>query len=351
MDYKFLSLHFEITNKCNLRCKHCYNIKYLENGAKELSTDQVKDVINKAVTLGCEDIGFSGGEPFARKDILELIEYVKDYPIHILTNGLLITEEQLDYINSLGDLLIEFRVSLDGLEAHQKLRGVSYRKVLKKIRMLIDKGFIVTINTMVTKDSILELNDMYELFKEIRIDRWRIDFIFNSGNASNNSIDNEILLGNFERLKELIVKYVEERPDFELDVNKMFRSAFLSSAKHVEYTLSSKPCAYQGALTIRPNGDVSFCPSMERTHGNILKDNIDSIMYSESWKEIAKISVKDLHKKCKECKYMSFCGGGCRADSLYSCGSLYKNCDFTCKLVEYYIEEIEPIINRNLIHN
>lgn len=349
MKNRFLALHFEITNKCNLRCKHCYNIKYLEGNTAELTTREVMTIIDKAINLGCEDIGFSGWEPFARSDILELINYVRDYPIHILSNGLLITEEHLNYINSLGDLLIEFRISLDGLNAHEKLRGVGYEKVIEKIKLLLKKGFVVTINTMVTKDSILELDKMYNIFKEIGIDRWRIDFIFNSGNANTNHIDNEILLNNFDKIKSLIIKYVEEKPDFELDVNKMFRSAFLSSAKHINYTMDSKPCAYQGALTIRPNGAVSFCPSMETTCGNLLNDSIEDITSSIGWKEISDISVKNLHRKCRECKYLYFCGGGCRADSLYDCGSLYKNSDFTCKLVEYYLKEIEPAIESKLV--
>lgn len=349
MRSRFLALHFEITNKCNLRCKHCYNIKYLEDKTHELTTAEVKQIIDKAFQLGCEDIGFSGGEPFARSDILEIIEYVKNYPIHILSNGLLITEQQLDHINSLGDMLLEFRISLDGLHSHEMLRGVSYKKVVEKIKLLIEKGFIVTVNTMLTADSILELNDMYELFKQIGIDRWRIDFIFNSGNANTNHIDNDNLLCNFNEIRDLIIKYVNEKPDFEFDVNKMFRSTFLSSAKPIKYTLTTKPCAYQGALTIRPNGDVSFCPSMETTCGNFLTDNIEKITLSHNWNKIANISVGDLHEQCRKCKYLYFCGGGCRADSLYACGSLYEHSEFTCKLVEYYLEEIEPYIKEKLV--
>lgn len=349
MKNRFLALHFEITNKCNLRCKHCYNIKYLEENSDELATREVKTIIDKAINLGCEDIGFSGGEPFARSDILELIEYVKDYPIHILSNGLLITEEQLDYINSLGDLLIEFRISLDGLDSHKKLRGVEYQEVVEKIKLLLGKGFVVTVNSMVTNDSIFELDKMYHLFKEIGIDRWRLDFIFNSGNAVMNNINNGILISNLDKIKSLMIKYVEERPNFDLDVNKMFRSAFLSSAKHIYYTLDSKPCAYQGALTVRPNGCVSFCPSMESTCGNILNDKIEDIIATKSWLELSNISVKDLHRKCRECEYLYFCGGGCRADSLYDCGSLYQNSDFTCKLVGYYLNEIEPVIRLKLL--
>lgn len=60
MKNRFLALHFEITNKCNLRCKHCYNIKYLEGNTAELTTREVMTIIDKAINLGCEDIGFSG---------------------------------------------------------------------------------------------------------------------------------------------------------------------------------------------------------------------------------------------------------------------------------------------------
>ena len=347
MKKRFLALHFEVTNKCNLRCKHCYNIKYLEGAAQDLTTEEAKIVIDKAIKLGCEDIGFSGGEPFARHDIIELIEYVKGYPIHILTNGLLITEEQLAAIAAMRNIILEFRISLDGLESHCSLRGVAYTEVLKKIMMVLNRDFVVTINTMATDDSISELDKMYSLFKEIGIDRWRIDFIFNSGNAK--SFDKQIK--DLSKIKDLILRYVSERPSFELDINKMFRSAFLRAAKPVTYNLSSKPCGYQGSLTIRPNGDVSFCPSMEIVHGNILRDDIDVIVNSRSWQMIANISVGNLHEKCRGCRYLRFCGGGCRADSLYESGSMYKNSNLTCMLVKYYVDEIEPRILDVLTYN
>lgn len=349
---RFLALHFEMTNKCNLRCKHCYNIDYLNSCNDDLTTEQVKKIIDKSIGLGCSDIGFSGGEPFMRKDILELLEYSKKYPIHILTNGLLLDKEMIKKLNSIEDLVIEFRISLDGLEKHKILRNVDYKKVLNNVKALLDNDYVVTINTMITNYNLDELMTMYELFKDIGIDRWRIDFIFNSGNAVLNELRYENKRKLLNAVKKLIKKYIKERPDFILDINKVFRSSFLDGYEQIYYDLNSKPCEYQGSLTVRPNGNISFCPSLNKTYGNILKDSIEDIVNSDGWREFSNIKVKDLDKKCLECKYMKYCGGGCRADGFYETGSLYGISTFTCDLVEFYVEEILPLIeNENRKNN
>lgn len=348
---RFLALHFEMTNKCNLRCKHCYNIDYLNSNCEDLTTDQIKRIIDKSIELGCQDIGFSGGEPFMRSDIIELLEYSREYPIHVLTNGLLLDSNMIKKLNGIDNLIIEFRISLDGLETHKMLRNIDYKKVLENIKGLLKNEYVVTINTMITNFNLDELLDMYDLFKEIGIDRWRLDFIFNSGNAALNELyykDKDKL---FKTIKRLIKTYIKERPDFIMDINKVFRSSFLDGYSQIYYTLESNPCEYQGSLTVRPNGNVSFCPSLEKTYGNILKDNIDDIVNSEGWKEFSNIKVKDLDKKCLDCKYVKYCGGGCRADGYYETKSLYGISDFTCDLVEFYVKEIIPLIENENSNN
>ncbi len=342
---RFLALHFEMTNKCNLRCKHCYNIKYLDAGNKDLTTEQIKEVIDKSVELGCKDMGFSGGEPFARNDILEIFEYSKKYPIHVLSNGILIDEKMVEKLNGIDDLVIEFRISLDGFEGHDYLRKYDYKKVLKNIENLLENEYVVTVNTMITDNNLDQLIDMYEYFKKINLDRWRLDFIFNSGNALANNIRYNSEGKLFKILLELINRYIEERPEMVMDINKVFRSRFLEYANPMEYDLNTNPCGYQGALTVRPNGDISFCPSLETTYGNILRDDVNDIVNSEKWKEFAEIKVKDLPQKCHECKYLKYCGGGCRADAFYSTNDILGISEFTCELIGFFVDKVLPMIN------
>lgn len=336
---RFNALHFEITNVCNLRCKHCYNIKYLESCNKDLSFDEVKIIIDKALLAGCTDFGISGGEPFMREDILDVLNYVKGYPVHILSNGLLISDEIIEKLN---DHLIEYRISLDGIKSHNLIRGVDSKLVIDRLKALVEAENVVTVNTMITNYNLNELSDMYELMKQLKVDRWRLDFIFDSGNANSNHMVYEDIDTLLKNLKEIIVKYINERPDFELDVNKIFRSSMLEGAKNLIYNLDSYPCEYQGSLTVRPTGDVSFCPSLDIVYGNILVEDLDDIVQKKAWREFETIRVKDI-ERCVACKYMPFCGGGCRADAYYEQGAFFEVSSLTCELVKFAVEEIQPL--------
>lgn len=345
MNKEFTALHFELTNKCNLRCSHCYNIDYLESENIDLSTEEAKIIIDKAKVLGCHFMGFSGGEPFIREDIFELIEYVKEHPIHILTNGMYINDETIRKLSEIGDLIIEFRISVDGLKKHEELRGVSSEVVLENIKSLLKNEYIVTVNTMITNENVHELFDMYNYFKAIKIDRWRLDFIFNQGNAQKNKLIFDFSPEQLTLLVNLVKLYIKEKPEFEMDINKLFRSAVLDDDSPIQFDLNSRPCSYQGSLTVRPTGDVSFCPSLGMTHGNLINDSLDKIFSDKSWNDIVGLKVKDLNATCLECDLLCYCGGGCRSDALYDVNDLYGYSEGTCKVVKVYASEVVPLID------
>ncbi len=341
---RFRSLHFEFTNQCNLRCRHCYNIDYIKSGGEDLSTEEVKEVIDRALAAGCNSIGFSGGEPFMRPDILELLEYCGHRrPIHVLTNGILLDEEMIEKIDRL-DLVIEFRISVDGLASHRKLRGRPVAIVLENIRNLLRHDHVVSVSTMVTQFNIPELNTMYDVMRDIKVDRWRLDFIYLAGNAARFNIGYDKAGPLLEELERLVDRYIDERPAFAFDINRVFRSAFLDSYEPFKYSPDTRPCSYQGSLTVRPDGGVSFCPSLGVVFGNILKQSIEEIAASEEWRRFDDIRVRDLSDKCASCRLVEYCGGGCRADGFYETGDLYDISDLTCVLIDFYVTRMIPKI-------
>ncbi|MBR2833081.1 radical SAM/SPASM domain-containing protein [Lactococcus carnosus] len=340
MKKEFTGLHFELTNQCNLRCTHCYNIDYLESNKEDLSTNEIKKIIDSALEIGVRDIGFSGGEPFMRKDIYDLLEYSKNNPVHVLTNGMFITKNTIKKLNAIDGLLVEFRISLDGLSSHKDIRGVSYKAALRGIKLLLDNGYVTSVNTMITNDNISQLMEMYELFSDIGLDRWRLGFIFSQGNAGKNSLSFDCKDEQLSKIKELILRHMNEKPVFEMDISKLYRSGVLDGAHIIQYDLESKPCSYQGALTVRPNGDVSYCPSLDIKYGNLVKDDINDVLNNPKWLDVYDFQVNQLPQKCLNCEYVKYCGGGCRADSYYDNNDLYSYSDMTCKLIKYYVEEL-----------
>jgi len=92
------SLMMELTERCTHNCIHCYiNLPQNDKNAKrrELSTDEIKNILSEARSLGCGQVKFTGGEPLLRDDFAEIYLFARrlGLRVHILTNAALITPE------------------------------------------------------------------------------------------------------------------------------------------------------------------------------------------------------------------------------------------------------------------
>ena len=85
------SVAWQITSRCNLRCKHCYYIDK-DYSSKEITKERFKEILDELNELGIVEINLTGGEPFIRKDIFEIISYIKqkNIALKISTNATLI---------------------------------------------------------------------------------------------------------------------------------------------------------------------------------------------------------------------------------------------------------------------
>lgn len=339
---RFSRLHFEITGLCNLKCKHCYNAKYLQQN-RELSTLEVKQILNKAKRIGCKTFAFSGGEPLCRKDIVEIIKYAGD-PIIILTNGYVLTNKLLNQISGINKT-IEFRISWDGYNGHRFIRNRPWEPVLKNIEKLVRFGFIVSVNSSLIKQNMNELERMYKTIKNLRVDRWRIDIPYLRGNFLKNASEMAVNLEKvFPKIQKLVKRYLKEKPKFELDIIQAFRSRLLKQGSFFTFSKDSHPCAYRRVLAVRPDGGMSYCATWDKIFGYLLNEEIKEITQKKDWKEFEKIRIKNL-KSCAECRYLVICGGGCRARALYSTGDILAPDPLACRvhsLSEKYIWPILP---------
>src|SRR3989344_396098 len=94
-----IELHWEITNGCNLRCRHCI-VNGGERKTKEASLKEIKNFISRIKKAGDIKILFTGGEPFYRKDFFDILKHCvkSNIKIEILTNGLLLEEKLIKFI-------------------------------------------------------------------------------------------------------------------------------------------------------------------------------------------------------------------------------------------------------------
>ncbi len=136
-------IDFLITSRCNLKCKHCCVDADCEYDEKELSTEQWKSIVDKIVGLEIDSVTISGGEPLMRSDLIEIAKYTNqklNVKLQLMTNGTLITEENVDDLVNVFD---SFSVSLDGAdeESCSLIRGQgTFARAMKGIELLKSRG-------------------------------------------------------------------------------------------------------------------------------------------------------------------------------------------------------------------
>ena len=88
-----MSAHLDITYRCNERCVHCY-LDHDDKG--EMTTAEIKSLLDQLADAGVFILTFSGGEVFVRRDFLELVEYARKllFNVKIKTNAVMIREAE-----------------------------------------------------------------------------------------------------------------------------------------------------------------------------------------------------------------------------------------------------------------
>jgi molybdenum cofactor biosynthesis enzyme MoaA len=103
---KYTRLRIEITGKCNLLCKYCYNEKFNSSkvSSNELSFKEIKKLIEEGMALGINNVLLIGGEPLLHPEIIKILDYIKNkkLSLSITSNGTIVSNSISDTIGSLN---------------------------------------------------------------------------------------------------------------------------------------------------------------------------------------------------------------------------------------------------------
>ncbi|MDD5347183.1 MAG: radical SAM protein [Candidatus Omnitrophica bacterium] len=183
---------FNCTRRCNLACIHCYSNSANRSYDGELTTEEAKSMILDLADFKVPVILFSGGEPFLRPDLFELIDFARHSNIRtvISTNGTMITKDvagrikksSIDYVG----------VSLDGIGARNDgFRGSSgaFDRALSGIRNLVAVGQKAGLRFTITRHNYADLRDIFKLVEDEAIDRVCFYHLVYSGRGSSMTDD------------------------------------------------------------------------------------------------------------------------------------------------------------------
>lgn len=333
-----LTVGWDITNMCNLRCKHCYAAAGKKN-PKEFTTEEIKKIIDELDELGVVLIALAGGEPLVRKDIYEIIAYIKNKGMEVFlnTNGTLITEETIKKLLDAG--LTHIEISVDGLEKdHDFIRGEGcFKKVLNAIDICKKYNVKVGIMSTLFKHNFENIPNFIDFFhKQGVIGIGFLRFIPTGRGEGNN----ELLSMTIEERKKAIEMVYEKRKEYGENFYLKIETplSFLVAKqypeilnKHQYINLINRGC--DGGITscqILSDGTVTFCPQMSKGNYNMHDYPMEFIWKNDPYFKL--LRTRELKGKCGRCENKNLCGG-CRVDAFLNTGSVLgedTGCWFEC---------------------
>ncbi len=165
---------WNMTQRCNLRCVHCYAHAINADHAAELTTEEGKTLLDDLARFGCPVVLFSGGEPLLREDLVELADYAvqKGMRAVVSTNGTLITQDKARALKRVG--LSYVGISLDGREpTNDRFRGSSgaFRAAVAGIRRAQEAGIKVGLRFTINRMNHEEVSPLFDFLEQMDIPR------------------------------------------------------------------------------------------------------------------------------------------------------------------------------------
>jgi AdoMet-dependent heme synthase len=331
-------VQWHLTERCNLRCTHCYQEGKKQRELEEYEMKNFVDhfiyVLKKQKMSG--SISLTGGEPLILGEKLwNLIKYIRksdlDIEITLLTNGTLIT-------NTISDKLKKYniycQISFDGPDekTHENIRGKgNFSKALRGVRLLKKKDIPVSAHFVIMRQNIKNIEKMINLCIDNKIKRLTFSRL--------------VPLGRGAKLRKQMLSPTETKEIFYeiYNLSKKFKNDLsINTGRTLWCNLDNKvggtcPAGFS-SLTVNADGSVYPCRRLPIIVGNILENSIFEIWYGSKM-----INLRNRKKidKCGKCKLIDRCGG-CRAIAYAYFGD-YMAADPQCWKIHSKLPEIKNL--------
>jgi len=338
--FKEYNLQWEITNMCNLECKHCYLDEEQRMPSVEQLISDFEEYAKMPKRFGSKiNVSLTGGEPLLHSEMLNLVNYLRNQPevaeISIFSNGILIDDAMIEGLKKYN--IHRVQVSLDGgdPETHDAVRGQgTFKMSVENIKRLRDAGIRVTTHFTIHKLNIHSFSNLVDLCLEADIDRLLISRL--------------IPIGSGEQMKECLLlpeewyEFYSKHHHLQSEHSEKLEIVFDKVLEH-RHNPKSIGCNLGGSTTaMLSNGDIMFCRRIPKVIGNVREESIIDIWFKNQTLHQIR-NKKNVKGICKDCKYLKNCGG-CRADAYGFYGDMFAQEPYCLEYFERKFED-ENIIN------
>ena len=308
----------EITDRCNLKCSHCYRS---QESANLWNCENFEAALKELKELGTLHIVLAGSEPLMHPEIIKIIELIEKhgFVITLQTNATLLNDKILTALKRCSVKMVFVSLYTDDAAIHEKITGVkgSYEKTISAIKILIENDFVVRASVSIFEDNKDQVYAVNALCKELGI---QAGYNFKIIPAIKPDKDT-ISLNSFEADK--MYEYVTS-PEL-----KLFEDAIKRSRKK-EFTIPQRYCSTGiRSITITYDLNVVICNAFRKVCGSLTDSNISDIWNNSPELIRWRTYTSKVNKKCASCDAFQYCEP-CPAHNYTQTGNDEEIDDITC---------------------
>ncbi|MCP4228980.1 MAG: radical SAM protein [bacterium] len=315
------SIIFECEQRCNLTCKYCYNVWNLHEDYPQgqLSTDETKLLLAKAMRQShTRHVTFTGGEPYLRKDLMDLMAYCKTIGanMNVITNGTLLDKQTIEDTMKRGIRLFEIQLpSVDRAITEELMGPDVYDTIVNSIAQVKSAGGSVVTVVVLNKRNLATLAETYRLFFALGVRGVMLNRM-NPGGRGTKYV-NELMPG-WDEMTEALDISAEAAEKYKLwittSIPMMPCVVNMDDYKDIGYGFCAAGTE-RSYFTMDPLGNLRVCNHTSRILGNLRET---------SFKKLA-AKGRDFYDAkpdyCLKCSFVNACLGGCKAaaEETYGC--------------------------------
>jgi radical SAM protein with 4Fe4S-binding SPASM domain len=287
-------VHWDLTYACQLKCAMCYQMNLDWNRKAELPTERILETLDEMRDLGTQEVTFSGGDPFARRDFLQIVEHAcaGDFSVTIYSSGQVVKPAVAQHLADCGVASVEVTLLGSDAETHDAItqRPGSFDRLLGSVRNLTAAGVNVMGKTVVLTRNVHQVERLIELCRELGIGTQMDPNVWRPWNGSEAQIHHLRL--DAEGRQEFHRRYGKPEPQ---DRTCAMGVALCNAGRK--------------RLGITPFGKVNPCITYgERmVLGDLRRQSITEIwLSSPAMRKYRALTPKSYHK-CDSCDMSAFC--------------------------------------------
>lgn len=334
-----LSVHFDLTYRCNERCVHCY-LDHDDHG--ELTTAECLAVMEELARAGTLFLTFSGGEIFLRPDLYEILAAARrlHFDVSLKTNALLVTQERAARLREFGVRRVQISVYSDIPEVHDAITKVpgSLQRTLATIPLLLEQGLQVKLACPLMRENLLAYRGVMALAEKIGVPYVLDLTITPMMDGSEEPLAHRIPVSSLlPVMQDPTLHACKPQPSAE-EARAMkhypapIGSAVSSGMETAAY--EDLPCsAGHNSCYISPYGDVFPCVQLPQAAGNLRRERFSDIWYHAPRLERLRGIRESQLPVCSRCEIRSYCER-CPGLALMEGGDLLGAYERACELAE-----------------